>query len=172
MVLSEKTILSAYKEFGLSSNNPWEGTPFEKYYQTGAKQYGALGELIIASFLENEGMRIEKPKNQGHDRIINGWRTEIKFSCASKRNQNFLFTFNHISFCKDWERIIFCGINGDLEARIIWFSKEDMEKLLNEGILKHQQAGQENNLDDYCIMGNNSRKLLFHTLAKEMDAFD
>lgn len=47
-----------------------------------------------------------------------------------------------------------------------------MEKLLDEGILKHQQAGQKNNLDDYCVMGNNSRKLLFHTLAKEMDAFD
>ena len=64
MVLSEKIILSAYKEFGLSSNNPWEGTPFEKYYQTGAKQKGALGELIIVSFLENEGMRIENPKTK------------------------------------------------------------------------------------------------------------
>ena len=50
MVLSEKTILSAYKDFGLSSNNPWEGTPFEKYYQTGAKQKGALGEIIVVSF--------------------------------------------------------------------------------------------------------------------------
>lgn len=107
MILPEQTVLSAYKKFGLSSNNPWEGTPFEKYYQTGAKQKGALGELIVASFLEKEGMNVEKPKNQGHDRIINGWRTEIKFSCASKRNQNFLFTFNHISFCKGWERIIF-----------------------------------------------------------------
>ena len=171
MVLSEKTILSVYKEFGLSSNNPWEGSPFEKYYQTGAKQKGALGELIIASFLENEGMRIEKPKNQGHDRIINDWRIEIKFSCASKRNKDFLFTFNHISFCKDWERIIFCGINGDLEAKIVWLSKEDIKKLLDEGILKHQQAGQENNLDDYCIMGTNSKKLLFHSLAKEMNTF-
>lgn len=171
MILSEKTILSAYKEFGLSSNNPWGGTAFEKYYQTGAKQKGALGELIVASFLKNNGTDVEKPKNQGHDRIVNGWKTEIKFSCAFKRNQNFLFTFNHISFCKDWERIIFCGINGNLEAKIVWFSKEDMKILLNENILKHQQAGQENNLDDYCVMGTNSKKLLFHSLAKEMNLF-
>ena len=29
MKLPDKIISSAYKEFGLSSNNPWEGTPFE-----------------------------------------------------------------------------------------------------------------------------------------------
>jgi hypothetical protein len=171
MKLPDKIISSAYKEFGLSSNNPWEGTPFEKYYQTGAKQKGALGELIVASFLESEGMIVDKSKNQGHDRIVNNYKTEIKFSCASKRNQDFLFTFNHISFCKDWERIIFCGINGNLEAKIVWFSKENMKELLDESILKHQQAGQENNLDDYCIMGTNSKKLLFHPLAKEMSSF-
>ena len=119
MKLPDEVVLSAYKDFGLSSNNPREGTPFEKYYQIGAKQKGALGEIIVVSFLKNEGMTVDKPENQGHDRIINNYKTEIKFSCASKRNKDFLFTFNHISFCKDWERIIFCGINGDLEAKIV-----------------------------------------------------
>lgn len=171
MKLPNEVVLSAYKDFGLSSNNPWEGTPFEKYYQIGAKQKGVLGEFIITSFLKSEGMVVVKPENQGHDRIVNNYKTEIKFSCASKRNKDFFFTFNHVSFCKDWERIIFCGINGDLESKIVWFSKEDMKKLFDEGILKHQQAGQENNLDDYCIMGINSKKLLFHSLAKEMNSF-
>lgn len=32
MKLPDEVVLSAYKDFGLSSNNPWEGTPFEKYY--------------------------------------------------------------------------------------------------------------------------------------------
>ena len=62
MKLPDEVVLSAYKDFGLSSNNPWEGTPFEKYYQTGAKQKGALGEIIVVSFLENEGMTVDKPK--------------------------------------------------------------------------------------------------------------
>ncbi len=171
MKLNEDIVYSAYKDFGLSSNNLWEGTPFEKYYQTGAKQKGALGELIVTSFLKNKGFSIEKSTDLGHDRIVNGWKTEIKFSCATKRNFDFLFTFNHISFCKDWDRIIFCGINGDLEARIVWFSKEDMKILLQEGLLKHQQAGKDNNLDDYCIMSKNSNKLLFHSRAKEMKTF-
>lgn len=171
MKLNESIVYLAYKDFGLSSINPWEGTPFEKYYQTGAKQKGALGELIVASFLKDRGFLVEKSTDLGHDRTINGWKTEIKFSCATKRNFDFLFTFNHISFCKDWDRIIFCGINGDLEAKIVWFSKEDMRILLQEGLLKHQQAGKDNNLDDYCVMNKDSNKLLFHSRAKEMETF-
>lgn len=58
MKLPDEAVLSAYKDFGLSSNNPWEGTPFEKYYQIGAKQKGVLGEIIVVSFLKNFLMKV------------------------------------------------------------------------------------------------------------------
>lgn len=172
MKIQEEIVHTAYEDFGLTSDNPWFGTPYERYFQAGAKQKGTLGELIVSLFLKRRGLEVEKSKNKEYDRIVNGYKTEIKFSCACKRNDNFIFTFNHISFCKDWERIIFCGVNGDLEVKICWFSKEDMKKLLDEGILKHQQAGQRNGLDDFCVMNTNSKKLLFHPLAKEMTIFD
>lgn len=121
--------------------------------------------------LQSLHFNIEAAENIGHDRIINGYKTEIKFSCASCRNYKWRFTFNHIGLGKDWKRIIFCGINGDLEEKIVWFCKEDIPTLIADGVLRHQQGGVEGGMDDYISSNSYSTLLLNHPLAKTLEVF-
>lgn len=171
-MINEVIINEAYKDFSKNiTDNPWVGTPYEKYFSTGAKQKGSLGELIVEKLLTSQGKEVEKALNVGHDRVVNGHKTEIKFSCASLRNTKWHFTFNHIGFKKDWERIIFCGVNGDLEDKVVWFTKEELYSLVEEGLLKHQQGGKEEGLDDFICSSTNSSKLLSHPLSKTLEVF-
>ena len=103
-----------------SLHNNWRGTYFEDYPRMDPKQKGHFGEEYVEGFMELElGAEVVAPTNPGHDRIIDGYKTEIKFSLANsvrtktgdKLIQPDTFTFNHIAAEKDWERFIFFGIN-------------------------------------------------------------
>lgn len=162
-MINEKTIYKAYEECDLK--NYWAHTPYETYYTIGAKSKGTVGESIVKCFLEAQGYTITKRTSPGHDLIIDGIKTEIKFSLASKRNLNKEFTFNHIGIQKDWERILFCGINGDLNEQIVWFSKEDFAEVIADRTCFARQEGE----DDFFSMGNRSSALLSHPLAKSLE---
>ena len=57
------------------------------------------------------------------------------------------------------------------DKRVVWFNKEDIEKLIEDGVLKHQQGGAAAELDDWFSMGKNSTLLINHELAKSLDEF-
>jgi len=105
------------------------------------------------------GYEVSPPTDPGHDRIIDGYKTEIKFSLAvSKGNQiiDDKFIINHVAVGKDWERLIFCGINPqDSRSRRVqmyYFNKEDFADYISTGdrtIFKHQQSGSKVGNDDY-----------------------
>lgn len=174
-MIKENLIFQAYEihDKKRKNNGPlWENTPYEKYEKAAAKTKGCYGELIVSNFISSiYNLIVEKADNPGHDRKVNNKKTEIKFSCATDRNFNFEFMFNHVGFEKDWERIIFCGVNGDLEEKIVWFTKEDLLKTKEEGFWAHQQGGKKSENDDWMCTGNNSTKLLNHPLAKKMEEF-
>ena len=142
--------------FNCETNNPWEGTPLERYYTVDPKKKGAQGEKIAMAILENLGYDVKPRTNAGHDCIVNGVKTEIKFSAASKRNYNWQFTFNHIGFEKDWDQIIFVGVNGDLNIHITKYDKNE----LSMEFLSHQQGGSKSNNDDFMSTGVKSTQLL------------
>lgn len=144
--------------FNCETNNPWVGTPLERYYSLDPKNKGSQGEKIASAILTYLGYNVQPPINTGHDRLINGVKTEIKFSAASKRNFNWQFTFNHIGFEKDWDNIIFVGINGDLNIHIVKYTKDNLPKEL----LNHQQGGSKSNNDDFMSTGKNSTQLLIN----------
>ncbi len=153
-MIQSDVIYAAYNRCDL--NNYWAGTPYEIYYTVGAKTKGAVGEAIVRCFLESHGKTVKYRKNPGHDMIVEGIKTEVKFSLASKRNTSCEFTFNHIGIEKDWERIIFCGINGDLEEKICWFSKDELINILNNTEIFRIQEGD----DDFFSMGKKTAELL------------
>lgn len=162
-MIKESTIYKAYKDCDL--RNHWLKTPYETYANLGAKSKGCVGETIVKCFLADSGFEVSNRTNVGHDAIVNGIKTEIKFSLASKRNMNHEFTFNHIGPKKDWERIIFCGINGDLEEEMVWFTNEEIQEIIMEDDSNLRiQEGEF----DFFSMGKNSTKLLNHPLAKTM----
>lgn len=162
-MIDSKVIYNAYNECDLS--NYWQETPYESYYQIGAKSKGVVGEHIIKCYLQDKGFSVIPRISPGHDMIINNIKAEVKFSLASKRNYCNEYTFNHIGVLKDWERIIFCGINGDLQEQVVWFSKEDMIGIVGDNRYFSRQEGD----DDFFSMGGRSKNLLCHSLAKSME---
>lgn len=170
-MIKEEIIHKAYQEKGLPKFL-WKDTPYEIYERAASKTKGAYGEAIVANFIATTyNLKVKNRINSDHDRIVKDIKTEIKFSCATERNYNYEFMFNHIGFKKDWERIIFCGINGDLNEKIVWFTKEDMEQIKQEGLLSPQQGGKTGGNDDWMSTNKNTIKLLNHFLAKQMEDF-
>ena len=143
---------------GKNVQDPWKGTPFEGYVFMSPKQKGEFGERFVSKFMHNQGSAVKRAKTStaGHDRVIDTILAEIKFSLATRDKKGGVkkdsFIINHVSRDKDWERLIFFGINPDEnEARLVWFSKEDfLAHLQSEDCLfAHQQGGKGIENDDY-----------------------
>ena len=139
-------------------NDPWIGTPFERYVFLSPKQKGEFGERFVDKFMTNTGCAVEKAATStaGHDRVIDKILTEIKFSLATRDKKGGVvtdkFIINHVSVSKDWERLIFCGINPDeSDARIVFFTKEDFVAHLesDDCLFNVQQGGKKGGNDDY-----------------------
>lgn len=139
--------------------NKWHNTPYEEYDTLGTKAKGTWGEDFVKRLLISQGYKVENRTSAGHDCIANGIKTEIKFSLASERNHNYNFTFNHVSKGKDWEQIIFVGVNGDLEIIGTMFTKDKLPLI---ELFSPQQGGKKLDNDDYMSTGERAKKLLWH----------
>ncbi len=61
-------------------NDLWKGSPFEWLTQIPARQKGALGSRLVASWCASKGLSTERSKDSGENLIINGAKIAIKFS--------------------------------------------------------------------------------------------
>ena len=142
-----------------NAQDPWIGTPFQGYVYMSPKQKGEFGERFVSKFFESVllcNVKRAKTSTAGHDRVIDGILTEIKFSLATrdkkggtKKDQ---FIINHVSKDKDWERLVFFGINQDeKDCRLFWFTKEDFLNHLesDDCLFASQQGGKSIGNDDY-----------------------
>jgi len=138
--------------------DPWIGTPFEGYVFLSPKQKGEFGERFVSKYFEQNGSEVLRAKSStaGHDRIIDDIITEIKFSLATRDNKGGVkkdqFIINHVSKDKDWNRLVFFGINSTEEdCCFFWFSKEDFIQHLesDECLFSCQQGGNSIQNDDY-----------------------
>ncbi len=112
--------------------DPWEDTNFKGYVYMSPKQKGEFGERFVSCYMLNADHAVKRAKTStaGHDRVIDDIRTEIKFSLATRNKKGGVnkdkFIINHVSVGKDWERLIFCGINPNEEdARKIGATSRD-----------------------------------------------
>lgn len=151
-------------------SDPWIGTPFEGYVFLSPKQKGEFGEKFISKYFSIiKNSNVQKPINSGHDRIVDNKKTEFKFSLATRNANNGVkkdqFIINHISKDKDWERLVFFGINFDEnDSRMLWFTKDDFLNYLEyeHCIFNHQQGGKSIKNDDYiCTKVDKLLKLSF-----------
>ena len=168
---------SMKKKIQLWQTNNWTGTPWEEYFLLGPKQKGALGEAFVEKYTTILNHVVTPPEDTGHDRIIDGYKTEIKFSLASSNTKEDgklidpdSFTFNHIAKHKTWDRFIFCGINPNKsqrakirgnkplpqEIQCYWMEKHDFIQYMKttNPIFKPQQGGKKANNDDYILAGD------------------
>lgn len=140
----------------IQTKNPWEDTPVAKYYLLNPAAKGSKGEEIVSAILTRCGFIIAPRTNPGHDRLINGVKTEIKFGLAVERNMNYGCIFNHIGMKKDWEQIIFVCVNGDGKIKATLYSKDNIPMEL----LQRQQGGDGGDNDDFMVNINHSFELL------------
>ena len=138
--------------------DPWKGTPFEGYVFMSPKQKGEFGERFVSKWmtLANSEVKRAKTSTAGHDRVIDDILTEIKFALATRNKKGGVtidkFIINHVSVGKDWQRLIFCGINPDEnDARVVFITKEDFEAHLKDDkcYFNVQQGGKSVGNDDY-----------------------
>jgi len=141
-----------------NAQDPWEYTPFKGYVHMSPKQKGEFGERFVTKYLQSAGHTVKRAKTStaGHDRVVNGTLTEIKFSLATRNKKGGVkkdsFIINHVSRDKDWEILVFFGINKEeSDARLVWFTKEDFIAHLesDDCLFAHQQGGKSIENDDY-----------------------
>jgi hypothetical protein len=159
-------------------NKLWEDDPlFKDYHAISTKQKGMAGEYYVSGFMNHKGHMTKGPISSDHDMIIDGYKTEVKFSLAHTKKQKGdkkigydCFIINHVATKKDFERLLFMGINP-LEScdrvnyknslalersrrRLLWFTKKDFVKYMNSGknnVFNHQQTGKKGKNDDYMV---------------------
>lgn len=157
--------------------DPWVGTPFEGYRYMDNKQKGELGERYVSLLFQACGYNVEfaNTSTAGHDRIIDGIRTEIKFSLSHTDHKNKTikedcFTMNHVAVGKDWERLILLAINPDPnKLRAMYMTKSDFKKALATGeYFSRQQGGKKGDNDDYMISDKRIVKLMNSEFMREL----
>jgi len=141
-----------------NAQDPWIGTSFQGYVFMSPKQKGEFGERFVSKYFTAQGHNVLRAKTStaGHDRVIDGILTEIKFSLATRDKKggvkNDQFIINHVSKDKDWQRLVFFGINETEDtSRLFWFGKKDfLDHVASDNCLfAAQQGGKSIGNDDY-----------------------
>ena len=113
-----------------------------------------LEEWDIAHQVEEKKTVISSPKSTTMDDC----EDDCVDDCDGDCNDDFgvttdSFVINHVSKGKDWDRLIFCGINPrEEDMRLIWFTRADFVKHVESGessCFNTQQGGKKINNDDY-----------------------
>jgi hypothetical protein len=68
----------------LEDDAAWEGSPFAWIKTRPSRQIGKIGESLVAGWCASKGLDVVKSPDSEADRIIEGVRTEIKFSTLWK----------------------------------------------------------------------------------------
>jgi hypothetical protein len=153
-------------------NNNWSLCPvFYNYHKLSNKHKGTNGEYVVERLMKDLNHTVISPENTGHDRIIDSIKSEIKFALAVSEKDKIVkdkFIINHVSIDKDWERLVFCGINpepdwGNMKIRrddslsyekirMYFMEKSDFADYMRgsgKKVFKHQQGGEKVENDDY-----------------------
>ena len=73
------------------SFDPWIGTPLEGYYKLSPSNMGEVGEILISDYMTmNLNSIVQDRTDPGHDRIVDGYKVEMKFSAAGRDLANIL----------------------------------------------------------------------------------
>lgn len=127
----------------------WDGSTFELIRTISSpRAKGAIGEKLTSDVMTHLGHVVTKPSNSGHDRIIDGYKTEIKLS-TTWDNRLDTFTWQQIRN-QDYDRIIFIGVNP-YDISFYWAEKSDLVTHIFGNDHYRQHAGKNGGQDLYWI---------------------
>jgi hypothetical protein len=167
MPFSEILTKNFFDMYVVPKENVWKGTHMQEYFKLTPHEKGSFGEKFLNEYMKRRGHYVERRENSGHDSIVDGIKTEYKFSVSSSLNPDKNIMINHMSTKKDFDRCIFFIMNRcESDCKFLWFTKEDFLILIKEGIFKHQQGGEKQKIDDYVCSGKRIQQLINHRLIK------
>jgi site-specific DNA-methyltransferase (adenine-specific) len=97
----------------------WEGSPFEWLLQLPARQKGALGGRLVASWCASKGLSTDRSKDPGENLTINGYKIAIKFSTLWNNGK-----YNFQQIRRDGYDYVLCFGISPSEAHC-WIMKRD-----------------------------------------------
>ena len=118
------------------NTDPFKNTPLLGLGNLGSGGVGAVGEQIVEEIMRQRGHAVTPRVNQDHDRIIDGIKTEIKFT-ISQQSQSIM----NIARWKDWERMIILAIKTAYDFKIKWMYKTQFEECLDNGFFFKLKKG-------------------------------
>ncbi len=74
-------------EYATDELDPWVGSPFEWIKGRPSRQVGAIGEKLVAGWCAAKDFDVVRSPDSDADRIIHGYRFEVKFSTLWKRGE-------------------------------------------------------------------------------------
>jgi hypothetical protein len=92
----------------------WDASPFGWIRREPSRRKGAIGEALVRDWAAQEGMRVERPTDSGHDCRIDGLPVEIKFSLLWAGGQ---FVFQQI---RDQSYEIVCLLGLEPQRVRLW----------------------------------------------------
>ncbi|AOO13170.1 hypothetical protein LIS021110_056 [Cyanophage S-RIM14] len=148
--------LPIYEKWESSKQSIWEGSKFQSFRNIPSpKSKGSQGEKLVQQFMEHFGHKVTKPENTDHDRIIDGYKTEIKLSTTWNETLS-NWTWQQIRD-QDYDRLIFVGINPN-GISLWWATKSDIKKYIlgRDGCRQH--AGKDGGQELYWIQGSSGEQ--------------
>ncbi|ADO97670.1 hypothetical protein SShM2_059 [Synechococcus phage S-ShM2] len=148
--------LPIYEKWESSKQSIWEGSKFQSFRNIPSpKSKGSQGEKLVQQFMEHFGHKVTKPQNTDHDRIIDGYKTEIKLSTTWNEILS-NWTWQQIRD-QDYDRLIFVGINPN-GISLWWATKSDIKKYIlgRDGCRQH--AGKDGGQELYWIQGSSGEQ--------------
>lgn len=114
---------SMQKEYA-EENNQWVGSPFEWIKHRPSRSIGAIGEKIVSAWLAMHDFSISRSPDSEADRIVEGYRIEIKFSTLWN---NGTYLFEQIRD-QNYDIAVFLGISPN-DAHCWVVPKADLMRL-------------------------------------------
>lgn len=88
-------------------DDPWIGSPFAWILEQPSRSRGAIGEKLVAGWCASKDFDVARSPDSQADRIIEGWRVEVKFSTLWKSGG---FKFQQIRE-QDYEYCLCLGVS-------------------------------------------------------------
>lgn len=126
-------------------------SPFVHLKALSAKQKGSRYELITSQVLRAIGYDVQKPLSTDYDRIVDGFKCEIKGSTLAKNTDK--FSFLQIRPDQEYDKIIFTMFYPH-ELVMMEMTKNVVLSNIDSKIFKKQHGGNKASSGTYCYYGN------------------
>jgi len=138
---------------GLDIDSRWYDGPFHYLKKLPPKAKGTRFELIAHAILKYNNCDVQPALSTNHDRIIDGFKCEIKGSTITKDTSD-CFSFLQIRPDQDYHFLILETFWFDGTIKFFRINKNDLLLMIDKKIFSKQHGGNKAQSGTFCYNGN------------------